>query len=294
MDIVLIDPDPARRAAWASRLARLGGHATSAGTPADAAGAALLLLRAPESGAVGALLTLAAESPAVFAVIAGSATAALREACALAGVELLEDGADDAALALLIRHAARLQGERSRRLHLETEKRQLAEQRLALRDLAPFEAGNTMLRPATGRYRAQHLLAAGPALVITLALDGLGALRAGAGADAAGAAEARIGALLAEAPARLGDMMHVRGPGAGWALWRPGHDREAAERLALGLLDRVEGAGLPHGHGRRRLTLSAGIALAPAASPALSAEERADAALARAADLGGNRIRWAD
>ncbi len=290
VDIALIDPEPARRAAWATRLARLGGRAMAAATPAEAADAALLLIRAPEGGPIGALLAQVAESPAVLAVIAGTATAALRDACALAGAELLDEGTDDAALTLLLRRAARLHSERSRRLHLEAEKRHLAEQRLALRDLAPFEAGSTLLRPATGRYRAQHLLAAGPALVITLALDGLDTLQAEAGADAATAVEARIAALLAEAPARLGDMLHARGPGAGWCLWRPGQDREAAERLTLVLLDRVAGA-VQDGH---RPTLSAGIALAPAASPARAAEARADAALARAAALGGNRIRWAD
>ncbi|RJF89599.1 hypothetical protein D3874_23670 [Oleomonas cavernae] len=129
-----------------------------------------------------------------------------------------------------------------------------------------------------------------------IAIDDLAALRAGAGIDAAQDAERATAALLVRCPARLGDILHVRGPGQGWGLWSADIDRPAAAAQARQILDLVEARRLPHdfARGADSLTISIGIATTGLKTAAGAAEARALEALGRAASLGGNRIRWAD
>ncbi|MCW0181726.1 MAG: hypothetical protein OJI70_08125, partial [Zavarzinia sp.] len=218
----------------------------------------------------------------------------LAPACALIGALLLPLGTSDAQLGLVLRFAGRLAGEVSRRHTLEGRRDTLESERRALRGLAPFEADGMTLGTATGRYRAQRLLAGGPGLVMIMAIDELASWTAAFGRDAGARTETAVTGILVAAPGRLGDILHSRGPGAGWGLWLAGQDRAAASAIALRLLDMVVAGRLFHDRSRSEsaVTLSIGIAAAPAEGAALAAEALAEQALAHAAALGGNRIRW--
>ncbi|PWR20862.1 hypothetical protein [Zavarzinia compransoris] len=302
MLVAVIDRDAGRHGAWRERLAALG-WAAEAGTDADAlsgrAAEIVLLVEPPAAGIARALAGLAVHgdfAAATVLVVAGADAALLRHACRIAGAVLLEAAGLDLSLDGHLRLAARLAGETARRRALEDQRRRLEDERLALRSLSPFAGGGRLLSESAGRYRAQRLLAAGPAIVIHLALDDLGHWRAGYGRDALRATLDRVEARLAAVPGSLGDMIHVRGEDGGWGLWLAGNDRAMASASARQMLDAVVRAGLHHAPARPEslVTLSAGVATAPREGSARQAEAAADSSLRLAASLGGNRIRWAD
>lgn len=279
---------PDIREAWRERLRRLGAEVGDEGTADDIM---LALLIDPPAAGIGARLARL-DGAAPVAVLSDDET--LAPACALIGALLLPLGTGDGHLGPALRFAGRLAGEASRRRTLEDRRDALETERRALRSLAPFEADGMILGAATGRYRAQRLLAGGPGLVMIMAIDEQASWTAAFGRDAGARTEAAVAAILVAAPGRLGDILHSRGPGAGWGLWLAGQDRAAASATALRLLDMAVAAHLFHDRGRREsaVTLSIGIAAAPAESAALAAEALAEQALAHAAALGGNRIRW--
>lgn len=299
MDILVIGPGGE---ALAARLRSLGFTvAVADDLPAGEGRAApLVILDRPAPGTLATRLTALARHPgfadSVVLVHDDAVDDGLHRRCGLSGAIPLEAGAAPRDLAARIRLAARLQGEIGRRRALEADKCRLEEERAALRSLAPFGAGGEILGADTGRYRAQRLLAKGAATIVLLAVDDFEHWRRGFGVDAARATEVAVTGLLAACPARLGDMLHSRGAGQGWGLWLSGTDRAEASLVTRRLLDRVCDAGLLHAPARpdTRVSLSAGIAVAPAQSAARKAEETAEAALHLAASLGGNRIRWAD
>lgn len=273
---------------WRRRLGRLGAEVGGEGM---AGAVTLVLLVDPPAAVIGASLARW-EGGAPVAVLSDDET--LAPACALIGALLLPLGTNDAGLGSVLRFAGRLTGEISRRRTLEDRRDALEAERRALRSLAPFEADGLILGAASGRYRAQRLLAGGPGLVMIMAIDEQASWTAAFGRDAGARTEAAVAAILVAAPGRLGDILHSRGPGAGWGLWLAGQDRAAASATALRLLDMVVAAHLFHDRGRSEsaVTLSIGIAAAPAEGAALAAETLAERALAHAAALGGNRIRW--
>ncbi len=279
---------PDTREAWRGRLRRLGAEVGDEGAAGDIT---LVLLVDPPAAGIGARLARL-EGAAPVAIL--SDDEALAPACALIGALLLPLGTGDGHLGPALRFAGRLAGEAGRRRTLEDRRDTLESERRALRSLAPFEADGMILGAATGRYRAQRLLAGGPGLVMIMAIDEQANWAAAFGRDAGARTEAAVAGILVAAPGRLGDILHGRGPGAGWGLWLAGQDRAAASATALRLLDMVVAARLFHDRSRSEsaVTLSIGIAAAPAESAALAAEARAEQALAHAAALGGNRIRW--
>lgn len=279
---------PEMREAWQGRLRRLGAEV---GDESAAGDITLALLIDPPAAGIGTRLARL-EGTAPVAIL--SDDEALAPACALIGALLLPLGTGDGHLGLALRFAGRLAGEASRRRTLEDRRDTLESERRALRSLAPFEADGMVLGAATGRYRAQRLLAGGPGLVMIMAIDEQANWAAAFGRDAGARTEAAVAGILVAAPGRLGDILHSRGPGAGWGLWLAGQDRAAASATALRLLDMVVAARLFHDRSRSEsaVTLSIGIAAAPAESAALAAEALAEQALAHAAALGGNRIRW--
>ncbi|PWR18139.1 hypothetical protein [Zavarzinia aquatilis] len=282
--------DPARREDWCLRLQAIGAEI---GEGIDGGEADLVLVVEPAVAGIGTLFARL-EGPGAPPVVVLSDDEALARACALIGALLLPAGLGDAALGLALRFTGRLAGEAGRRRSLEGQRDALDVERRALRSLAPFQADGMILGAATGRYRAQRLLASGAALVMVVAIDEQAAWAAAFGRDAAARTEAAVAALLVGAPARLGDILHSRGALAGWGLWLAGQDRAAASAIANRLLDLIEARHLRHDRSRAdsAVTISIGIAPAPAESAASEAEARASHALAHAAALGGNRIRW--
>lgn len=279
--------EPARRDGWCGRLRHLGAEVRD-DFPVD-----LALVIEPAAAGIGSLFARL-EGPDAPPVAVLSDDETLAPACALIGALLLPTGLGDAALGLALRFAGRLAGEAGRRRSLEGQRDVLDGERRALRSLAPFEAGGMILGTATGRYRAQRLLAAGPALVMVIAIDEQANWAAAFGRDAAARTEAAVAGLLVGAPGRLGDILHSRGALEGWGLWLAGQDRAAASAIAHRLLDLLEARHLFHDRSRAdsAVTISIGIAPAPAESAASEAEARAWQALGHAAALGGNRIRW--
>lgn len=295
MLIAVFDGDGARGTRLLARLATLGYDAVPFEADAERS-AGLVIVGWPAAEPAGALLARLGADGAVVLVIADEIPPALQAAAALCGAEILAESLTDAALAGHLRTAARLWGEAARRRVMEAGRAQVLIERDALRVLAPFERGGLILAAATGRYQAQLLLEHQAATIMMIAIDDLPALRAGAGIDAARDAERATAALLVRSPARLGDMLHARGPGQGWGLWCADPDRPSVATQARQILDLVEARRLPHdfARGADSLTISVGIATADIKTAAGAAEQRALQALGRAASLGGNRIRWAD
>ncbi|MCF4166695.1 hypothetical protein L2U69_13665 [Zavarzinia compransoris] len=298
MDVLVIPDDRADGAEWAEGLRGNGFLVAAAAWPPDAARpAAVVILDRPAPEMLGQRLATLAAHPALAeaVVLVRTDDADSRRHCRLAGAFPLPVGAggDCGAATLLL--ALRLWGETARRRTLEDDRQRLAAERAALSALAPFAGAGEILSPETGRYRARRLLTYGPATVLVLAIDDFDGLRRGFGLETAARAEDAVAALLAETPARLGDMACGRGPGLGWIIWLAGDTRASASALAHALLDRVRAAGLTASplRAEARITISAGIAPAPARSDAEAAEEAAEAALRLAASLGGDRIRWA-
>lgn len=298
MLVTVMAADDHERAAWSGRLAGLGARVRAlAALPASEDGpSAILLLARPAPATIGRHLAALAAHPdfadAVILVAPGDEPDLLAEACRLAGAILLPGDAIEGAHLDLARLAA---GERARCRRFEQGRDDMERERLALRHLSPFAETGQVLTAGSGHYRAEKLLAIGPALILVLAIDHLAQWRAGYGRDAAAGTMAAVEQLLAEVPAALGQMLHRRADG-GWGLWLAGTERAAASAAARNLLDAVLRAGLRHAPGRAdgAVTLSAGIALADSGSAARAAEAAAEASLRLAASLGGNRIRWAD
>lgn len=295
MLIALLDGDTLRRERWQERLARLGHQIAT-----DGARPALVILGWPVAVPLGGLLAELAGAEATRQagqmIIAGEIPESLEVAAAVAGAMIVPETIDDRLLGGILRLHDRLRGEVARRQVLEVIRDRVDVERNALRELAPFERDGRHLAPATGRYRAQLLLEQQAAALMLIAIDDLPALQAGAGIDAARDAERATITLIAALPARLGDMLHARQAGRGWGLWLPGTDRATAATQARQILDAVEARRLPNDYARAAdcLTISIGIALAARGAPAAETEARAATALAHAASLGGNRIRWAD
>lgn len=298
MLVTVIAADDSDRAAWSARLTGFGAEvrALTEIPPPGSGATAVLLLARPAPAAIGRQLAALADHPdfaaAVVLVDPGEGSDHLAEACRIAGAVLLAEGEISPAHLALAFLAAR---EIARRRRLEQGRDEMARERLALRGLSPFAETGQVLTAGSGLYRAQRLLAAGPALVLVLAVDNLAHWQAGYGREATAATLAAVEQLLAEVPAALGQMLHRREDG-GWGLWLAGTERAAASAAARNLLDAVLRAGLRHAPGRAdgAVTLSAGIALADSRSAARAAEAAAEASLRLAASLGGNRIRWAD
>lgn len=298
MLVTVIAADATDRAAWTTRLTGFGAEVRALAEipPPGAGAAAVLLLARPAPAVAGRQLAALADHPdfaaAVVLVDPGEASDHLAEACRIAGAVLLAAGEISPAHLALAFLAAR---EIARRRPLEQGRDEIARERLALRGLSPFAETGQVLTTGAGRYRAQRLLAAGPALVLVLAVDNLAHWQAGYGREATAATLAAVEQILAEVPAALGQMLHRRAEG-GWGLWLAGAGRADASAAARNMLDAVLRAGLRHapGRGDGAVTLSAGIALARCASAEAEAETAAEASLRLAASLGGNRIRWAE
>lgn len=289
---IALDAPKTLRPAWRRRLLALGMIVEEA---PDTSSAMLTLLIEPPAARIGARLA-GLEATGTRALLAVTDDPGLDPALALVGALRLPLSVDDAVLAHALRFAGRLAGEAARRHALEATRAETEATRLALCGLAPFEADGVILGEATGRYRAQRLLAKGPAFVALMAIDGLAPWSAAFGPTWAARLEATVATLLVQVPARLGDVLHRRTAPDGWGLWLPGDDRAGVSAVAGRLLDAVEARRLFHDPSRADapVTLSAGIAFAPALGSATAAEARALAALDAAAALGGNRIRWAD
>lgn len=298
MLVTVIAADDTDRAVWTARLTGLGTDVRAlAEIPPPGAGAsAILLLVRPAPATVGRQLAALADHPdfatAVVLVAPGETADLLDDACRIAGAILLAGHEFGPAHLALARLAAR---EIARRRPLEQDRDDMARERLTLRDLSPVAETGQVLTAGAGQYRAQRLLAAGPALVLVLAIDNLAQWRAGYGRETTAATIAAVEQILVEVPAALGQMLHRRGDG-GWSLWLAGAERASASAAARNLLDAVIRAGLRHapGRGDGAVTLSAGIALARCTSAEAEAEAAAEASLRLAASLGGNRIRWAE
>lgn len=212
----------------------------------------------------------------VLMVTARQESASLQQAFAAGAADYIRKPVQKSELLARVRSCLRRRGETDRRTvgRGDTGGRAVDPLLLPGRDLV-----ESVLQAAAGLERS-------PAMALAmLRVDGWDALRGEGGQHAADGATAVLADRLARAPAALGDLLAHDGEGRLLVLLRRCQAPEAAERVAAW----IGGGTGPDGGDR---TVSAGLAWCPADMPAglLQLLDRAQGALAAAANAGGGRI----